>query len=182
MNRRVSWRSANFPKRFAVWRSRKSKEVHSRFEHSMGFKISGSWSRDSLQTKRALYLTKTPFQVKCKLHDNVSVKSKLKHPPPGNPPGIWIFGKFLFKFPPPEAEKLFKCPIIGPFQVIKCPHPRETFQWLLLCSESCVCKHGLIENNLTCHEARGGQVTGNHPPKRTNNKVDKFWCRIWYDQ
>ena len=44
------------------------------------------------------------------------------------PPGIWIFWKFLFKFPSSEAEKLFKCPIIGPFQVIKCPHPRETFQ------------------------------------------------------
>ena len=40
--------------------------------------------------------------------------------PPGNPPGNWIFGKFLFKFPPPEAEKLFKCRIIDPFQVIKC--------------------------------------------------------------
>ena len=53
----------------------------------------------------------------------------LNIPPRGNPPGIWIFGKFLFKFPPPEAEKLFKCPIIGPFQVIKCPHPRETFQY-----------------------------------------------------
>ena len=25
----------------------------------------------SLQTKRALYLTKTPVQVKCKLHDNL---------------------------------------------------------------------------------------------------------------
>ena len=52
--------------------------------------------------------------------------------------------------------------------MIKCPQPRETFQWLLLCSESCVCKHGLIENNLTCHEARGGQVTGNHPELITN--------------
>ena len=91
--------------------------------------------------------------------------------PPGQPPGHLNFWKIFGKFPPPEAEKLFKCPIIGPFQVIKCPHPRETFQWLLLCSESCVCKHGLIENNITCHEARGGQVTGNHPPKRTNNKV-----------
>ena len=46
-------------------------------------------------------------------------------PPPGNLPGIWIFGKFLFKFPPPRAKKLFKCSIIGPFQVIKCPHPWE---------------------------------------------------------
>ena len=62
--------------------------------------------------------------------------------PPGNPPGIWILGKFVFKFPPPEAEKLFKCPIIGPFQVIKCPHPRETSQLLLLCSG--------IDNTLTC--------------------------------
>ena len=32
------------------------------------------------------------------------------------------------QFPPPESEKLFKCPIIGLFQVIKCPHPLETFQ------------------------------------------------------
>ena len=40
---------------------------------------------------------------------NVPVKSKLQHPP-GNPPGIWIFGKSLFKFPLPRAEKLFKCP------------------------------------------------------------------------
>ena len=56
--------------------------------------------------------------------DNVPVKSKLQlPPPPGNPPGIWIFGKFMFKFPPPRAKKLFKCPIIGPFQVIRCPHP-----------------------------------------------------------
>ena len=25
----------------------------------------------SLQTKRAIYLTKTPFQLKCKLHDHL---------------------------------------------------------------------------------------------------------------
>ena len=30
--------------------------------------------------------------------------------PPGNPQGIWIFGTFLFKSPPPWPEKLFKCP------------------------------------------------------------------------
>ena len=48
--------------------------------------------------------------------------------PPGNPRAFVFFAKFLFKFPPPEAEKLFKCPIIDPFQVIKCPHPRETFR------------------------------------------------------
>ena len=62
------------------------------------------------------------------LYYNVPVKSKLQHPPPGIPRAFVFFAKFLFKFPPPEAEKLFKCPIIGPFQVIKCPHPRETFR------------------------------------------------------
>ena len=31
-------------------------------------------------------------------------------PLPGNAPGIWIFGKFLFKFLPHQAEKLFKYP------------------------------------------------------------------------
>ena len=62
---------------------------------------------------------KVLMKCRSKLDCFVSVKSKLKHPPPGNPTGIWIFGKFLFKFPLPETEKLFKCPIIGPFQVIK---------------------------------------------------------------
>ena len=63
------------------------------------------------------------------LHDqkktatNVPVKSKLPHPspPPGNPPGIWVFGKFLFKFPSHRAEKLFKC-----------PHPRANYQITVL--------------------------------------------------
>ena len=40
-----------------------------------------------------------------------------------NPPGHLNFWKIFGKFPTPEAEKLFKCPIIGPFQVIKYPHP-----------------------------------------------------------
>ena len=40
---------------------------------------------------------------------NVPVKSKLQHLPPG-PPGILIFGKFLFISPPLWAEKLFECP------------------------------------------------------------------------
>ena len=40
-------------------------------------------------------------------------------PTPGNTPGIWIFEKFVFKFPPPQAKKLFKCPTIDSFQVIK---------------------------------------------------------------
>ena len=47
--------------------------------------------------------------------------------PPGQTPGHLNFWKIFVQIPPPEAKKLFKCPIIGPFQVIKCPHPRETF-------------------------------------------------------
>ena len=49
-------------------------------------------------------------------YSNVPVKSKLQQPP-----GIWIFGRFLFKFPLPLAEKLFKC-----------PHPRESYQITVL--------------------------------------------------
>ena len=41
--------------------------------------------------------------------------------PPGKPPGIWIFGKFWFKFPPHRAVKLFKC-----------PHPRKNYQIAVL--------------------------------------------------
>ena len=52
------------------------------------------------------------------------IEASTSPPPQGNPRAFVFFAKFLFKFPPPEAEKLFKCPIIGPFQVIKCPHPR----------------------------------------------------------
>ena len=64
-----------------------------------------------------------------KYYHYVPVKSKLQHPPPpGNPRAFEFFAKIFCKFPPPEAEKLFKCPIIGPFQVIKCPHHRETFR------------------------------------------------------
>ena len=89
---------------------------------------------------------------------NVPVKSNLKQPP-GQPPGHLNFWKIFGKFPPPEAKKLFKCPIIGPFQVIKCPHPRETFQWLLLRSGSCVCKHDSIDNTLTCEDNAYGLLT-----------------------
>ena len=46
-------------------------------------------------------------------------------PPPGNLPGIWLFWKLLFKFPPTRAKMPFKCPTLGSIQVIKCPHPEE---------------------------------------------------------
>ena len=65
-----------------------------------------------------------PFKIG---HAYVPVKSKLQHPPQATPWAFEFLENFCSNSPPPEAEKLFKCPIIGPFQVIKCLHPREFF-------------------------------------------------------
>ena len=46
-------------------------------------------------------------------------KLKLHHPPHGQSPGHLNFWKICVQIPPPRGEKLFKCSIIGPFQVIK---------------------------------------------------------------
>ena len=43
-------------------------------------------------------------------------------------PGIWLFRKLLFKFPPTRAKMQFKCPTLGSTQVIKCPHPGDISQ------------------------------------------------------
>ena len=48
-------------------------------------------------------------------------------PPLGNPPGIWLFWKLLFKLPPTQAKIPFKCPTLGSIQVIKCPHTPGKF-------------------------------------------------------
>ena len=42
--------------------------------------------------------------------------------PLGQPPGHLNFWKFFVEIAPPRAKKLFKCLIIGLFQVIKWPH------------------------------------------------------------
>ena len=47
---------------------------------------------------------------------------------PGKP-RAFEFLEIFVQISPPEAQKLFKCPTIGPFQVIKRPHPQETFQY-----------------------------------------------------
>ena len=39
--------------------------------------------------------------------------------PPGNPPGIWLFWKLLFKFPPTRAKMPFKCPTLDISQAHK---------------------------------------------------------------
>ena len=60
----------------------------------------------------------------------VPAKLELQHlPTPAKTPQALEFGKVLFKsFPPEGPKKLFKCHIIGPFQVIHCPHSRESYQ------------------------------------------------------
>ena len=95
------------------------------------------------------YTTIKHFMRTWPVGTTVPVKSKLKHPPPlGNPPPAFAF---LFKSPPPKAKKLFKCPIIGPFHVIKCPTPGNFSVASIMLWKLCtVCKHGLIDNTLTC--------------------------------
>ena len=41
---------------------------------------------------------------------NVSVKSKLQHPPPGQPPGICIFCKIFVQIPPSRGRKAVQMP------------------------------------------------------------------------
>ena len=48
--------------------------------------------------------------------------------PQGNPPGIWLFWKLLFEFPPTRAKMAFKCQTLGSIQVIKCLHPEDISQ------------------------------------------------------
>ena len=40
--------------------------------------------------------------------------------------------KIFDRIPAPRYRKLFKCLIIGPFQVIKCPYPRQNYQITVL--------------------------------------------------
>ena len=58
----------------------------------------------------------------------VSVKSKLQHAPPGQPPGHLTFLKIIVQIPPTRAKMPFKCSTLGSIQVIKCPHPGDISQ------------------------------------------------------
>ena len=53
----------------------------------------------------------------------ISVNITPPPPPMGNPPGIWLFRKLLFKFPPTGAKIPFKCPTLGPFRWSNAPTP-----------------------------------------------------------
>ena len=86
----------------------------------------------------------------------VPVKLKLQHPQhppppyPGNPRAFKFFGKFLFKSPLPGLKSCsnFECPIIGPFQVIKCPQgPRKITRLLFsLFSSFCYASKAVYVN------------------------------------
>ena len=74
-------------------------------------------SKFQMQTADLVYLSKISVMAQF-CHSRVMYLSNRSFViPPGNPPGIWVLGKLLFKFPPPRAEKLFKC-----------PHSRENYQ------------------------------------------------------
>ena len=81
----------------------------------------------------------------------VLIKSKLQHPPLGNPQAFEYWEIFV-QIPPPRAEKLFKC-----------PQPRENYQITvfnfsvtsIMLPKLCM-KHRLLDNTLyTCHEILG---------------------------
>ena len=76
---------------------------------------------------------------------NVPVKSKLQHPLPGNPPGIWIIRKFLFKSPPSPGRKAVQ--MLPPSEKLLdyCFNFSEASMMLLkLCMW--LCKHCLLDN------------------------------------
>ena len=124
--------------------------------------VVGDWRFDNLSGshlpapyKRLMYQSNQSFNIS----------------PPGNPPGIWIFGKFLFKSPPPpEAEKLFKCPIIGPFQVIKCRHP--LFGSFYYAPEAVYVNMVLIDRETTLLHAKD-KVNGSWIPSNTEQSLCK---------
>ena len=66
------------------------------------------------------------------------------HLPTGQPPGFWIFRKFLFKFPPHRAEKLFKCPTPG--KITRLLFYFSVASIMAYCFWNCACKYGLLDN------------------------------------
>lgn len=73
-------------------------------------------------------------------------------PPPGATPGHLNFFKICVKFAPSRAEKM---DLQMPPPLGKIMWWVLTFQWLLLCLWSCICKHGLLDNTLICHKILG---------------------------
>ena len=59
------------------------------------------------------------------------------------PPGIWIIGKFLFKFPPSPGRKAVQMPPPSGKLLDYCFNLSEASIMLL---KLCMCKHGLLDN------------------------------------
>ena len=79
----------------------------------------------TLNNMRILHLTQNVISSRQSLKVMYQSNRSFNMPPPGNPPGIWLFWKLLFKFPPTWAKIPFKCPTPGSIQVIKCPYPGD---------------------------------------------------------
>ena len=126
---RPSWFDREVTKQYSIlpWVSYRNQSIQSEsyFDDSLNISL-------VIQIKRTVIHNLFSFSGITASHtvtqSNVSVKSKLQHAPPGNPPGIWLFWKLLFKFPPTRAKMPFKCPTLGSIQVIKCPHPGDISQ------------------------------------------------------
>ena len=64
-------------------------------------------------------------------------------PSRATPPGIWIIGKFLFKFPPSPGRKAVQMPPPSGKLLDYCFNFSEASIMLL---KLCMCKHGLLDN------------------------------------
>ena len=70
-----------------------------------------------------LYLSVRYFSYEA----NVSIKSKLQHPPPGNPLGIWLFFKIIVQIPPYPGKNGVEMPHTRVHSGDQMPPPREHF-------------------------------------------------------
>ena len=80
----------------------------------------------------------------------VPVKSKLKHTPPGQTPGHLNFWKIFVQIPPSRGRKAVQMPHYRSISDDQMLPPTGNFSVASIMLQSCVCKHGLIDNTLTC--------------------------------
>ena len=79
----------------------------------------------------------------------VPVKSKFP-PRPGATPRHLIFVQILVQIPPSRGRKAVQMPHQRSIPGDQMPPPRKLFGSFYYAPGSCVCKHGLIDNTLTC--------------------------------
>ena len=74
-----------------------------------------------------------PFSTQCRYYEksqysNVSVKSKLQHAPPGQPPGHLTFLKMIVQIPPYPGQNAVQMPHTGVHSGDQMPPPRGHFK------------------------------------------------------